>query len=62
MRIVGGENLEALIGLDPHLKPALNSRTFAFAAGLLAPVLVLGGVLPALRAARMTPMEALRRL
>jgi putative ABC transport system permease protein len=62
VRIVGGENLEALIGLDPHLKPALNSRTFAFAAGLLAPVLLLGGVLPALRAARMTPMEALRRL
>lgn len=62
VRIVGGDNLEALIGLDPHLKPALNVRTFAFAIGLLAPVLVLGGVLPALRAARMTPMEALRRL
>jgi ABC-type lipoprotein release transport system permease subunit len=62
VRIVGGENLEALIGLDPHLKPALNARTFAFAVGLLAPVLVLGGVLPALRAAGMTPMEALRRV
>jgi ABC-type lipoprotein release transport system permease subunit len=62
VRIVGGENLEALIGLDPHLKPALSFRTFVFAVGLLAPVLVLGGVLPALRAARMTPMEALRRL
>jgi ABC-type lipoprotein release transport system permease subunit len=62
VRIVGGENLEALIGLDPHLKPALDPRTFAFAVGLLAPVLVLGGVLPALRAASMTPMEALRRV
>jgi putative ABC transport system permease protein len=61
VRIVGGENLEALIGLDPHLKPVLNERTCLFAVGLLAPVLVLGGVLPALRAARLTPMEALRR-
>jgi ABC-type lipoprotein release transport system permease subunit len=61
VRIVGGENLEALIGMDPHLKPELNARTCLFALGLLAPVLVLGGVLPALRAARMTPMEALRR-
>jgi len=33
----------------------------AFAAGLVGPVLILGGVLPALRAARMTPMDALRR-
>ena len=61
VRIVGGDNLEALIGMDPHLKPVLNPRTYLFAIGLLAPVLVLGGVLPALRAARMTPMEALRR-
>jgi putative ABC transport system permease protein len=61
VRIVGGENLEALMGLDPHLRPVLNRRTFTFAAGLVAPVLLLGGVLPALRAARLTPMEALRR-
>jgi ABC-type lipoprotein release transport system permease subunit len=61
VRIVGGDNLEALIGLDPHLKPVLNVRSAIFAVGLLAPVLLLGGVLPALRAARMTPMEALRR-
>jgi putative ABC transport system permease protein len=61
VRIVGGENLEALMGLDPHLRPVLNGRTFAFATGLIVPVLVLGGVLPALRAARLTPMEALRR-
>src|SRR5260221_2430023 len=61
VRIVGGGDLEALIGIDPHLRPVLNARTYIFAIGLLVPVLVLGGVLPALRAARMTPMEALRR-
>jgi len=57
----GGEGLEGLIGMDPYLRPIVTLRAMAFAAGLVGPVLILGGVLPALRAARMTAMDALRR-
>jgi ABC-type lipoprotein release transport system permease subunit len=61
VRIAGGAGLEGLMGMDPHLVPVFSSRVLAYTAGLVGPVLVLGGVLPGLRAARMTPMEALRR-
>jgi ABC-type antimicrobial peptide transport system permease subunit len=57
----GGEGLEGLIGMDPYLRPIITLRAMAFAAGLIGPVLILGGIMPALRAARMTPMDALRR-
>jgi ABC-type lipoprotein release transport system permease subunit len=61
VRIAGGEGLEALMGMDPHLRPVFSSKVLAYTSGIVGPVLLLGGVLPGLRAARMTPMEALRR-
>ena len=61
VRIAGGANLEGLLGMDPHLIPVISHRVLFYTSGLVAPVLLLGGVLPALRASRMTPMEALRR-
>jgi putative ABC transport system permease protein len=61
VRIAGGANLEGLLGMDPHLIPVISNRVVLYTAGLVAPVLLLGGLLPALRATRMTPMEALRR-
>lgn len=61
VRLAGGDHLEGLMGLDPHLRPVGSLRGTLAAIGLVVPVLLLGGLLPALRAARMTPMEALRR-
>jgi ABC-type lipoprotein release transport system permease subunit len=61
VRIAGGEGLEALMGMDPHLRPVFSSKVLAYTSGLVGPVFLLGGVVPGLRAARMTPMEALRR-
>lgn len=61
VRVAGGAGLEGLMGMDPHLVPVLSSRVLLYTSGLVGPVLLLGGVLPGLRAARMTPMEALRR-
>ncbi|MBL8603250.1 MAG: ABC transporter permease [Myxococcales bacterium] len=61
VRVAGGVGLEGLVGMDPHLVPVFSRKVFAYTAGVVGPVLLLGGVLPGLRAARMTPMEALRR-
>lgn len=59
--ITGAENLEGLLGIDPFLRPVLTLAVLARAAGTIVPVLLLGGILPALRAARMTPLQAMRR-
>ncbi|HYV43949.1 MAG TPA: FtsX-like permease family protein [Myxococcaceae bacterium] len=60
VRWAGAENLEGMIGVDPYLRPLVSRYGLAMAAGLVAPILGLGGVLPALRAARMIAMDVLR--
>jgi ABC-type lipoprotein release transport system permease subunit len=60
-RTTGAENIEGLLGMDPYLHLVMTKTVLLRAAGILLPVVALGGFLPALRAARMTPMEALRR-
>jgi ABC-type antimicrobial peptide transport system permease subunit len=60
-RTTGAEGLEGLLGMDPYLHLLMTKAVLLRAAGLILPVLVLGGLLPGWRAARMTPMAALRR-
>jgi ABC-type lipoprotein release transport system permease subunit len=62
VRWAGAENLEGIMGMDPHLRPLVSKHGVIVAIGLVCPIFLLGGILPALRAARMTPMDALRRL
>ncbi|HEY8211135.1 MAG TPA: ABC transporter permease [Myxococcaceae bacterium] len=62
VRWAGAEHLEGMIGLDPYLRPLVSSYGLFTALGLVAPIFMIGGILPALRAARMTAMDALRHL